>query len=336
LHIRSASDRTREIKILILYGLESGAGQYNRGTMTEKEMEDLLWAHPEKILNEPLTQFRRQQRSGVGRCDLIFKDRLGRLLVIELKRGRLERGAIDQLHDYFGMVKQEFPDTPVELMVVANEIPPERALACEKYDIEHRAISPKRFRDVAEEVAYTFASEEKIQPAAMQAVSVSAATGSERPAAGGRWSFSGTAHQPGDENDFLGRCDESRTFFEAFLARQKTVRQTRVTWNHESGFSLQFYFKRLGFVEVVWGFPARNRKGQLSKVSESLVFPFDFALRREVPVAFVEELANALAEGAPVVGRGKRPSLSAKSLTPNEANHVIETIFRFAEKAQKD
>ncbi len=44
--------------------------------MTEREMEDLLWEYPEKLLNEPLTRFRRLQRSGVGRCDLIFEDRL--------------------------------------------------------------------------------------------------------------------------------------------------------------------------------------------------------------------------------------------------------------------
>lgn len=66
--------------------------------MTEKE--DLLWNHPEKFLNEPLTQFRRQPSSAVGRADLIFEDRIGRLLIIELKKGTLERGAIPQLVDY--------------------------------------------------------------------------------------------------------------------------------------------------------------------------------------------------------------------------------------------
>lgn len=128
--------------------------------MTEREMEDLLWQHPEKLLNEPLKQFRRQPRvHGIGRADLVFEDRLGRLLVVELKNGKLQRGAIGQLHDYFGMMKHQFPQRPVELMVVANIIPVERRLACEQYNIECREISEKRFRDVADEMGYVIQSE---------------------------------------------------------------------------------------------------------------------------------------------------------------------------------
>lgn len=127
--------------------------------MIEREMEDLLWLHPDKLLNENLKQFRRQQVSSVGRCDLIFETRLQHLLIIELKRGKLERGAIEQLHDYYGTLKIEFPDRPVELMVVANSIPEERRLACERLNIEWREISEKKFRDVASETGYEFKSE---------------------------------------------------------------------------------------------------------------------------------------------------------------------------------
>src|SRR5579871_3111886 len=101
--------------------------------MTEREMEDLLWNHPDKFLNERLKQFRRQPQSYVGRADLVFTDRLGRFLIIELKKGVLPRGAVNQLVDYMGMLKHEFPTKPVELMVIANEIPRERALACQQF-----------------------------------------------------------------------------------------------------------------------------------------------------------------------------------------------------------
>jgi len=127
--------------------------------MTEKEMEDLLWKHPEKFLGEQLTQFERQSDSIVGRADLIFKDRIGRFLIVEVKRRKLQRGAVEQLHDYYGMMKHRFPNSVVELMVVANQIPDERRLACEKLNIEAREISEKRFRDVADEVGYIFESE---------------------------------------------------------------------------------------------------------------------------------------------------------------------------------
>jgi len=128
--------------------------------MLEKEMEDLLWAYPEKFL-EPLKPFMRQARSAVGRADLVFEDQLGRLLVVEIKRGQLQRGAIAQVHDYFGMVKRQFPDKSVEMMVIAQTIPAERKIALEQYYIEHREIPEKRFRDVAAEVNYVFRSEQK-------------------------------------------------------------------------------------------------------------------------------------------------------------------------------
>jgi len=133
--------------------------------MVEREMEDLLWDHPEKFLGEELTRFERQSGSGVGRSDLIFIDRIGRYLVVEVKHGKLQRGAVEQLHDYYGMMKHRFPDSVVELMVVANQIPDERRLACEKLNIEVREISEKKFRDVASEVNYVFHSETDTGPA---------------------------------------------------------------------------------------------------------------------------------------------------------------------------
>jgi hypothetical protein len=114
---------------------------------------------PRKSLNEPLKQFQRQPASTVGRADLIFVDRIGRLIVVELKRDTLERGAIAQLVDYFGMLKSRFPDKAVELMIVANRIPQERRLACAQFDIDAVEIPQKKFRDVAEEVGYIFKSE---------------------------------------------------------------------------------------------------------------------------------------------------------------------------------
>src|SRR5215471_19350643 len=91
--------------------------------MTEREMEDMLWAYPQMFLNEPLDQFQRQPSSGVGRADLVFIDRIDRLLVVELKRDTLERGAISQIVDYYGMMKSRFPEKCVELMVIANRVP---------------------------------------------------------------------------------------------------------------------------------------------------------------------------------------------------------------------
>src|SRR5947207_4921774 len=153
--------------------------------MTEREMEDLLWEHPEKFLNEPLKQFQRQPASSVGRADLIFLDRIGRLLVIELKRGTLERGAVSQLVDYYGMLKSRFPDKSVELMSIANRIPPERRQACEQYHIDAVEIPEKKFRDVAEEVGYDFGSERSrdVPPLAAASLKIESDVSSIEPSA---------------------------------------------------------------------------------------------------------------------------------------------------------
>jgi len=122
-------------------------------------MEDLLWEHPEKFLSEPLKKFQRQPASNVGQADLVFLDGLGRILVIELKHGTLQRGAVPQIVDYYGMLKSRFPDKSVELMIIANSIPRERRVSCEQHHIEAVEISEKKFRDVADETGYVFKSE---------------------------------------------------------------------------------------------------------------------------------------------------------------------------------
>ncbi len=132
--------------------------------MVEREMQELLWRYPDRLLNEPLNQIAWEESSSVGRADLVFEDRHKRLLIVEVKRGKLPRGAIDQLLDYFGMIKQRFADRSVEMMVVANAIPSERRIACENRDIECREISEKKFREVAAEMGYVFRSDESPSP----------------------------------------------------------------------------------------------------------------------------------------------------------------------------
>ena len=234
--------------------------------MVEREMQELLWRYPERFLSEPLKQFAWETSSSVGRADLVFEDRHGRLLIIEVKRGKLPRGAVDQLLDYFGMMKQRLPDKPVELMVVANSIPSERRLTCESRDIECREISEKTFREIAAELAYTFASEANLSPAGSEAFRPSPRRTVVQKVGGGTsgLSFSSAADSTSDSLDFLSRCDDKgKNFFTALFGAQKTAStHTKITWKHESGFSLHFYFPRVGFAPVVWGFPAENRDGR--------------------------------------------------------------------------
>jgi hypothetical protein len=306
--------------------------------MVEREMQELLWRYPERFLNEHLKQFAWETSSDVGRADLVFEDRHARLLVIEVKHGKLPRGAVDQLLDYFGMMKQRFPDKAVELMVVANAIPSERRLTCESRDIECREISEKRFRDVAVEVSYMFASEANLpQRAPDTPIPLSRQDTSVQPGTkdASSWSFSKAVDSTGDAQAFLSRCDEDgKNFFAALFDAQRAVSsQTRITWKHESGFSLQFYFHRLGFAPLVWGFPAKSRDGK--SIRQRLDFPFDFSLKAGVSEAFISEFGASLSSLAPFSGGGKRPSIPISALSSGDSTRIIETMFSFAAKASK-
>jgi hypothetical protein len=135
-----------------------------------------------------------------------------------VKRGKLPRGAIDQLLDYFGMMKQRFPEKPVELIVVANEIPSERRLTCESRNIECRGISEKTFETLALEIAYAFASEATQPWEASSAIpSARGDTDVQRVSEGtSNWSYGKAADSAVDSGDFLSH-DAAKTFFKNIL-----------------------------------------------------------------------------------------------------------------------
>lgn len=301
--------------------------------MIEREMQELLWKYPEKFLNEPLKQFAWETSSDIGRADLVFEDKFGRLLIIEVKRGKLPREAIGQLLDYFGMMKLRYPDKPVEMMVVAWTIPPERRLTCESRDILCREIGEKTFRDVAEQVGYVFSSE-AIQPSQSTVCRITPTNlVREQPKNDSRWSFNKTAESPADEEEFLSRCDENgKLFFSSLFKMQKSIAtRTKITWKHESGFSFQFYFHRVGFAPMVWGYPARNRDGR--HIPQRLVFPFDRSLKAGVTEEFINEFGSSISDLVPVSSGGKQLSVTVAALTTDQSNQVVQTILQFADKA---
>lgn len=127
--------------------------------MTEREMEELLWNYPERFFDEPLKKFRRQLTSRIGRSDLIFEDSATRLVIVEIKLGRLPRRAFFQLNEYQEAERTRNPERQLRPILVANIVPQEREAVCAREGIECRAISDKKFREVAAEVGFVFESE---------------------------------------------------------------------------------------------------------------------------------------------------------------------------------
>src|SRR5439155_318059 len=101
------------------------------------------------------------------------------------------------------------------------------------------------------------------------------------------------------------------------------------TWNHESGFSMQFCFPRLGFVPFVWGFPGSYQDGRPRK--QRLEFPFHFA-KRKVPDEFINDFGTALAS-VKGLATGLKPGFGIDELSWTDLEKLLKTIFDFAERA---
>ena len=122
--------------------------------LTEKDMEDAIAANPEKYIEEELTLISRQYRIGKYIFDLLFEDRHGSKLIVELQKGTLDRNHTYKILDYFDEYKDKNPEDFVELMVIANKIPRERRDRLSSYGISFKEISesefPKKTRQIPE------------------------------------------------------------------------------------------------------------------------------------------------------------------------------------------
>lgn len=107
---------------------------------TEKDMEEIVSKHPE-LIEEGLVLVGRQESLGDMRVDLLFKDRFGETLVVELKRGAIKREHVGQAMEYFGTL---YDGKPVRLMLVGNRVPPSFQRSLEYHGIEWRELNEEK------------------------------------------------------------------------------------------------------------------------------------------------------------------------------------------------
>jgi hypothetical protein len=114
----------------------------------EQLMEDKIAEDPEKYLGEKgLRLVARQYPIGEYRLDLIFEDRRGAKLIVELQRGKLDRAHTYKIMDYYDEYKEAHPRETVELMIIANHIPKERKARLSSHGISFREIPEIDFID---------------------------------------------------------------------------------------------------------------------------------------------------------------------------------------------
>jgi hypothetical protein len=304
--------------------------------ISEWEMEELLAGYPEEFFPRRVLHLRNRQQpfAGVGRFDLLFQDQFDRNILMELKARPAKVDVADQLVKYKEALEEQ-GEKNVIMWLIALLIPKTVADFLDRFGVEHTEIHEAEFRQVGSRHAFVFKSDSGEKPAITETPTTKARWRADsRPVAkASSWSIAGTRSSDGSPEEFLQRCDsEGRAFFSALFERIKSLgTKARLTWNHESGFSLQFQFPRLGFAEMVWGFPLTNLQGKAR--AQKLVFPFDLAVRRGVPEEFLSSFADAIVERVSFTGGQKRPSILLNGLTATETDHAVKTIVEFAEKA---
>jgi len=114
--------------------------------LTEKDMEDAIARDPKRYLGEDgLELIKRQYRIGGYIFDLLFKDRHGAKLIVEIQRGTLDREHTYKILDYYHGFREEHPNEFIELMVLANRIPQERQKRLRSWGVEFREIPESDF-----------------------------------------------------------------------------------------------------------------------------------------------------------------------------------------------
>ncbi|MDD4274085.1 MAG: endonuclease NucS [Desulfobacter postgatei] len=117
-----------------------------RTKLLEKDMEDLIIENPHKYLDEPdLKLISRQYSIGNYRFDLLFEDRHGAKLIVEIQRGTLDRNHTYKIFDYFDEFKTKHPLEFIELMIVANKINRERRNRLKSHGVSFKEIPESIF-----------------------------------------------------------------------------------------------------------------------------------------------------------------------------------------------
>ena len=91
--------------------------------MLEKDIENLLSRYPTELLSGDLIFKGQQVKLGSYYADIVFEDKKGDMVIVEIKKGILRREAIGQIIEYYGLLKKREPNKEIRLMLIANVIP---------------------------------------------------------------------------------------------------------------------------------------------------------------------------------------------------------------------
>jgi hypothetical protein len=113
--------------------------------MLEKHFEDVLCKYP-ALIESGLEFIDRQINVGGKFADLLFEDRFGQKLLVELKKGVIKREHMAQLLEYEGhFLSSENPD--IRVMLIGNRVPPNISKALDHHGFEWKEISEEALKE---------------------------------------------------------------------------------------------------------------------------------------------------------------------------------------------
>ncbi|MBC8181793.1 DUF91 domain-containing protein [candidate division KSB1 bacterium] len=107
--------------------------------MNEKTLEDVICKYPE-LIEDKLSFKGRQVMVERKRVDVLFEDKFGQKLIVEIKKGAVRRGDVAQLLDYEGYFLSQ-DDPTVRVMLVGNRVPENLRRSLDHHGFEWKELS---------------------------------------------------------------------------------------------------------------------------------------------------------------------------------------------------
>ncbi|CAB5110363.1 hypothetical protein D3OALGA1CA_1988 [Olavius algarvensis associated proteobacterium Delta 3] len=113
--------------------------------LLEKNFEDIICKYPELIENDLILKGRQVRVRGKI-MDILFEDKFGQKLIVELKRGTIHRKHIGQVMEYEGSVLS-VEDPTARIILIGNRVPPNFKTALDHHGIEWREFTEQELQE---------------------------------------------------------------------------------------------------------------------------------------------------------------------------------------------
>ena len=119
--------------------------------VNEKMMQEIIGKYPSAALGEEgLVLFDREVKIANRRLDIVLKDSKGCLVLLDVQKGPLASGKIDQHKDFCMEFSRSNPYFHIRIMFVANHIGTLQKEFFHRVGYEFRELSQKQLEEIAE------------------------------------------------------------------------------------------------------------------------------------------------------------------------------------------